>query len=322
MQTTKEQRELKMHKKLLFDTIKRQCGTLEKANLEGIMNSIEAGASKVSIYLDAEKDGEKATLLIEDDGEGICTKEELQHHFETFGTPHDESENTYWKQFRMGRGQMFAFGKNVWRTSTFRMTVDIDNWGLKWELEENLPEYDGCSIEIELYKNPIGSYLYYSLDNYKEALQKQIAFVNTPIFFNDEQINKCSENCNWDCEDEYAYYLFNKGVNFRIYNLGVFVQEIPASTVGMDGIAVSKQKLKVNFARNDVLNDCPVYNHINEIIKKNRIKKTTNRKRKLLSFEKISVLRDLRDGVQNLEDIKDIKIITTTQGKSLSLFDV
>ena len=41
--------EFKMHEKLLVDVIKKQAGTLQKAILEGITNSIEAGATKVCV---------------------------------------------------------------------------------------------------------------------------------------------------------------------------------------------------------------------------------------------------------------------------------
>ena len=182
-----EKRDLAMHPKLLMDTIKRQAGTLQKANLEGVMNAIEANSAVVSIELSVDSKG-KAKLSIGDAGIGIETKEELIHHFETFGTPHDESENTYWKQFRMGRGQMFAFGKNVWRTATFKMIVDIDNNGLTYELQENLPFVKGCQIDIDLYKNPIG-YSHNSIESYKEMITEQVKFMEQIILFNGEQIN-------------------------------------------------------------------------------------------------------------------------------------
>lgn len=317
VKTVKTRRKLGMHEKLLFDTIERQAGTLEKANTEGVMNSIEAGASSVYITLVVEKNS--ALLGIKDDGEGINTKEDLIAHFETFGTPHNENENTHWKQFRMGRGQMFAFGKNVWRTATFRMTVDIKNWGLEYDLEEHLPYYDGCDISIELYKNPIGYYPYPSMESYEEAIKTQIRFVEIPVYFNNTKINTPPSECNWDDEDSKAYFLFNVGTDLYLYNLGVFVMKIPASRAGMGGIVVSKQQLKVNFARNDVICDCPVYTHINDIIKKNRIANTRRTRRALDVWQRQACLQDLRDGNQDYNDIKNLSLIPTAQGKHISL---
>lgn len=312
-----KRRKLAMHEKLLFDTIKRQAGLLEKANTEGVMNSIEAGATKVEITL--VPDGDEAIMSIVDDGEGIKTIEEIEAHFETFGTPHEAHENTTWKQFRMGRGQMFAFGVNEWRTGPFLMKVDIKNWGLEWDLIDNLPFKDGCEITIDLYKNPIGYWPYYSIDSYKDAIQQQVRFVEVPIFFNGEQINTPPSQCKWDYEDDEAYYLFNAGTDMLIYNLGIFVMKIPSSRAGMAGVAVSKKQLSVNFARNDVMSDCPVYGHINEIIKKNRIKRSRKKHRFLSQCERQAILQDLRDGIQSYNDIKTLSLIPTTQGKYVSL---
>ena len=117
MESVVEKRSLKMHNKLLMDVIKKQSGTIDKSILEGTMNAVEAGATKVDISF-IEEDG-KALLSIEDDGEGISSIQEVEEHFQTFGTPHKESEHKTWAQFRMGRGQLFSFGINTWRTSTF-----------------------------------------------------------------------------------------------------------------------------------------------------------------------------------------------------------
>jgi hypothetical protein len=332
-----ETRDLAMHPKLLMDTIKRQAGTLQKANLEGVMNALEAGSPVVRIDLVIENG--KARLSIHDDGIGIETKEELIAHFETFGTPHDESENTTWKQFRMGRGQMFAFGKNVWRTATFMMVVDIDNKGLTYELTENLPYVKGCQIDIELYRNPIG-YSHNSIKQYKECIQKQVRFMEGQILFNNEQINTPASQCKWDFEDKNSYYMFNTGMDFKVYNLGAYVMDAPLSQTGMMGIVVSKKQVKVNFARNDVQHDCPVYyghmadsnkldenenpiqkhfDGIYDIVKKNRIKKTRQKRRTLDNWERQATLTELRDGGQPLVKVKTLALIRTAQGKHVSL---
>ncbi len=323
MQAVKtETRDLQMHQKLLLDTIKRQAGTLKKANLEGVMNAIEAGSSKVEVGLYVENG--VAHLSIHDTGRGILTKDEMVAHFETFGTPHDESENKIYAQFRMGRGQMFAFGKNTWRTATFKMVVDIDNKGLTYELTENLSFVQGCQIDIELYTNPVQ---YSSVEYYKEGIQEQVRFMEGQIMFNGEQINTPASECNWDFEDKNAYYMFNTGTEFKVYNLGAYVM---STSVGMMGIVVSKKQVKVNFARNDIQHDCEIYhgyvnskdkkiNGILDIVKKNRIKRTRQRRRILNPWERTEALKDLRDGGQDLTDVKTLGLIPTAQGKYISL---
>jgi hypothetical protein len=330
-----------MHPKLLMDTIKRQAGTLQKANLEGVMNALEAGSPVVRIDLVIEDirlgslaggrndNGSKARLSIHDDGIGIETREELIAHFETFGTPHDASENTYWKQFRMGRGQMFAFGKNTWRTATFKMVVDIDKKGLTYELTENLPHVKGCQIDIELYNNPVG-YSHRSIEDYKECIQKQVRFMENTILFNGIQINTPASKCKWDFEDDNCYYMFNVGIDFKVYNLGAYVMQASLSEMGMMGIVVSKKQVKVNFARNDIQHDCEIYHgyrddndkHVEgifDVVKKNRIKKTRQKRRTLNSWERQATMKEIRDGQQDLADVKSLALIRTAQGKHVSL---
>jgi hypothetical protein len=313
----KERRTLGMHPKLLMDTIRRQAGSLHKAVLEGCMNAVEAESPNVDIeFIEAGKD---SLLTINDTGRGIIDRREIEEYFETFGTPHTEQENTIWKQFRMGRGQLFSFGKNTWRTSQFRMVVDIKNWGLDYELEEGLPEVEGCEITVELYDNPIGSQ-YPSVENFKENIREQIRFFETTVLFNGEQLNTAPSSAHWDYEDSDAYYLFNCGTDFSWYNLGAFVMKESAWKRGMHGIAVSKKQLKVNFARNDIQHDCEIFDRMKDIVKKNVIRETKRRTRRSFSdHERRAMLTFLRDGEQTYDEVAKIALIQTSQGKRITL---
>src|SRR5690606_17939145 len=113
-----ERRTLKMHPHLLWSVIHRQAGTIGKGILEGVMNSVDAGATRCDIILDREH------FSIEDDGKGFASDQEIEDFFETFGTPHEEGDAKYGR-FRMGRGQMMAFGMNVWHTNNYKMVVDL-----------------------------------------------------------------------------------------------------------------------------------------------------------------------------------------------------
>lgn len=317
-----KRRNLQAHNKLLLDVIKRQAGTLEKAILEATMNAIEAGSPKVAITLDTagiEVGDPGARLIIEDQGKGFRTEQEIIEWFETFGTPHEESENKTWAQFRMGRGQMFAFGKNIWRTGQFEMMVDVDNMGLEYELESGLPQFGGCRIIIELYSNPIGSYNYRSIDVLKSAIKRQIEFMEGEITFNGEQLNTPASSLNWDDEDDDARYMFGKGQDLAFYNMGAFVMTQSASRAGVTGVVVSKSMLKVNFARNDIQSDCPIYERIQEVVKENRIKKIRRQKRTLNRNERIALLCDLRDGVVKYDEVKGLNLVELSNDKMMSL---
>jgi len=312
-----EKRRLVAHEKLLIDVIKRQAGSLKKAILEGTMNSVEAGATEIGINFLCEHDG-PALLSIYDDGIGIRTKKELTQHFETFGQPHEENENVIWKQFRMGRGQMFAFGKNTWRTSQFEMIVDVDNTELDYDLRSGLDEVDGCRIEIDLYQNPIKNGNIRSINALKEEVKEQVHFVEIPVKFNDEIISVNPNTLVWDYEDDNAYYLFNDTSRLKIYNLGVYVKSRYISDAGVGGIIVSKKRLDVNFARNDIQSTCKVYSEIEKIIQKNKIKKASKKYASISDGQRISLLMDLRDGAEQFNELKSKRIFKTAQGKWLS----
>jgi hypothetical protein len=140
-----ETRAFKVHPQLLWDVIQRQAGTLTKAVAEGVMNSIDAGAKTVRVSLS------DTAVSITDDGKGFRDRKEIELFFETFGQPHEEGDATY-GTFRMGRGQMFSFGKNRWRSGRFSMAVDIKGKGLDYDLTEESEARDGCEIKIELYR--------------------------------------------------------------------------------------------------------------------------------------------------------------------------
>lgn len=76
---TAETRQFQMHAKLLYDVIRRQAGTLSKAILEGIMNSVDAGATECRITLEPKR------VTVNDDGKGFKNREEIEKFFEVFG---------------------------------------------------------------------------------------------------------------------------------------------------------------------------------------------------------------------------------------------
>lgn len=320
-----QRRALIAHNKLLLDVIKKQAGTLEKALLEAGMNALEAGSEKVVYTFDADGIGPGkpgATVSVRDWGKGFRSEKEIHEWFETFGQPHDDSENKTWAKFRMGRGQCFAFGRNVWRTGEFRMVVDIDNMGLEYELETGLPHFKGCQIDIELYSNPIGGWNYNSVDVLKSAFKRQIEFMEGEFIFNGEQINTPASMLKWDVETDDAYFMFGKGQDLAFYNLGAFVRSVSASQVGVTGVVVSKEQLEVNFARNDILHSCKVYQRISDVVRENKVKKVRKSRRQLNRNERISTLIDLRDGVVGYKEISNLGLIEMTNDRFRSLENI
>lgn len=273
---TNETRQFKMHERLLFDVIQRQAGTLAKAILEGVMNSIDARSTWVDIRLN------ERSVAIRDDGKGFRSREEIEKYFETFGQPHAASEHKVYGTFRMGRGQLMAFGRNSWRTGPFEMSVDIKNKGLDYQLQSNLKKARGCTITIDLYEN-LGEL---AMRDITDELIKFVKYVKTPIAVNGEQVNIDPANKTWETETDDAYFKFTTGGELSVYNLGVHVRGYGSHQFGCGGVIVAKQQLKLNFARNDVMADCPVWKRIRKVIEQHSNRAISERKRSLTEGER------------------------------------
>lgn len=194
--TQVQRRTLGMHPNLLMDVIQRQAGSISKALLEAVMNSIDAGAGVCEITLEAER------FAVVDDVRGFQSQTEIDAHFETFGTPHQEGDATYGR-FRMGRGQLMAFGRNRWTSNVFRMDVYIKVDGLDYHLTV-APENEaiaGCRIEVELYEPMLPS----DLQRTQRELRDMVAFAQIPVVLNGTTISKPPHEQTWDHTDANAY---------------------------------------------------------------------------------------------------------------------
>lgn len=302
---TAETRRFGMHQNLLYYVIMRQAGTLQKAILEGVMNAIDAQATSCTIELDTHR------FVISDDGHGFQSRAEIEKFFEMFGTPHQEGDATYGR-FRMGRGQMMAFGRNVWRSRQFEMHVDIKTDGLDYKLVEHDEDYGGTRIEAELY-DPIAPS---DLERIKSELRNFVAWAQIPVILNGEQISKLPKDGKWLFEDENAYYaLSSERKQLNIYNLGVLVCSSWSGHYGTGGTIVSKKQLEVNFARNDVQSTCPVFRKISDRIKKES-GASASKKTKLTDAERNMLVRQFLSGELDVSAAAKLRAITDVTGRS------
>ena len=302
-----ETRRFGMHANLLYDVITKQAGTLQKAILEGVMNGVDADATRISITLNPER------VVIEDDGKGFADRSEIKNFFETFGTPHEEGDATYGR-FRMGRGQMFAFGKNSWSTNTFRMDVDIKGRGLDYDLREVSEQHPGCRIEIDLYDPLIPS----EIDDIRRSMKEWVAYVDVPVELDGVVISNDPANEDWTIETDDAYYNISPTkTNLAVYNLGVLVMKVHAGRYGVGGKVVSKERLDVNFARNDVTSSCPVFSRIKAELKKHS-NQETKKTRKLTDAQRHYICEQISSATITLEDLKK-PVLTEIEGRQVSL---
>lgn len=266
MPTKTERHEFDAAKNLLADVIRRQAGSLSKAIAEGVMNSADA------ILTDGIKDGHchvtvtPEHVIIDDNGRGFRTKKEILSWFKTFGLKHDPDEGKTFGTFRMGRGQLMAAGRNVWRSGRFSMTVDVNKDGLEWDLTSGLDDRRGCRIDIDLYKK---------LDDYDmrelvRDLGKWFKYAPIPVSVNGQMIVVDPKTETWDFQTEDAFVRLDRSTSYlAVYNLGVYVRDEYAYKIGAGGVLLSKKPLMLNFARNEVMRqDCKVWEAVTKQIRK------------------------------------------------------
>jgi hypothetical protein len=263
-----EKREFRMSPALLWKVIHDQAGTISKAILEGAMNSVDAGATRCDITITPR------SFSIKDDGKGFVDDTEIYRFFESFGEEHVEGDARYGR-FRMGRGQIMAFGHNRWRTGTKLMDVNLkpqgnqkrdDKFKLGYDLTSGLPMQKGCSIEVDLYEE---NYLRPSeLDRMVDEIARYVKYIDIPVTVNGKVVSVDPATQTWDIETDDAWIKRKATGDLTVYNLGSLVKTVPAwQTSGMAGVVVSKKQLKVNFARNDVQSDCPVWRRITKVMR-------------------------------------------------------
>lgn len=313
-----QKKEFRLHKAALYSIIQAQAGTFEKALLELVMNAVDAGSTNVTVKLT------NNIFSVSDDGRGFVGLDEIEHYFATFGTPHTEGDAIYGR-FRMGRGQIMSFSKQIWRSNDFRMTVDIKNDGDNYGFEQGLPMHKGCLIEGEMYE-PLSTA---DLLAVQRNLAEMCQYVGIEVIVNGKCVSRKHLDQKWTMEDDNAYYLLNPGRDrLAIYNLGVLVKETWASDLGLGGVVLSKKQLTVNLARNDVLvSKCPVWKEIAKAVRARFGEE--NRSNRIVKNEtwRTSMARKFLAGQYDMEDdaaklVCDEKVFTTIDGKNKSLMDL
>ena len=248
---------IKAGNQLIHQTIYNQAGSIEKALLEYIMNSVDAKATYIKINI--ENDGINYTIL--DDGDGFgdpeYTREEkekcIDEVFGYLGFDHGAEEDNYrvYGKFGIGRAQLWAFSKNTWHTHDMMMSVDVKNKGLNYEIKQVKKHIDGCKISGKFYDN-------LSLNEIlliKRELSKYSAFAPIKVYFNDQLINRSIDELKDSLEIEGLVSELKASAGLRVYNQGVLVREYPNYLFGTGGVICSKigYPFELNAARNDIL---------------------------------------------------------------------
>ncbi len=288
---------------LLWDVVSRQAGTVEKALMEIVQNSIDAQSKCVNITITQEK------IVAKDDGIGM-NKEEILKHFEVFGQTFKRGDESYLGAFGMGRGQVFSKGNTKWYTQNFVMLVDIKKNGLTYELIEENKSILGTLIEVKLY-------------NKVKFLDKKIErFIEWVKYVQDVDIivngNKINEKLEFDFEDAKGMVKVVENDAIHVYNRGIFVKE---DKIGTGAIIISKKNLKVNFARNDIMDDCEVFNHLLDKTK-NLFKDKLLEKQSLSHDDRKTIINLMKEDDKWIDTFKDKAIVETANHNFISIKEV
>lgn len=307
--------EFESHKQMLIMTMKRQAGSVSKAIMEAVQNSIDSGSTEIRIKFTPTE------LSVEDNGSGFGSLDDIQKYFNVFGQPHEENDGAIYGYYRMGRGQIFAFLPTEWRTHTFGMSVDIEKNGTKWNLLDGLPFQNGCVFSGKFY-NPLQEYDY----NWQcRALVELIEYSEIPVYLNDKLITRSPSYLDdqgfWDYVDDDVY--IRKGdsesTELKVYNIGMMVRSYHAKAHGMPGIIVSRKRLEVNMARNDVqVNECEVWKRITTVIKQ-LVGSDLSNKKHLNKVEKDYLAARFVVGEVSFQDVLNAPIFTDIAGRNVSI---
>lgn len=314
-QTQTETRAFRVSPAIIRSLIESQAGTIEKALLEGVMNSVDAGASRVNLTLD------RHGYTIEDDGHGFESREMIQRHFEVFGFEHNgdvlQHSRTY-GMFGIGRGQQWKWAITTYRSRRYEMHVDIRERGLDYELRENLEDRPGTHI-LGAFYHPLGTD---ALFRVRSELKNLVRYSLIPITLDGQQISVNPAGEKWTLITDDAYLRANDGYFARVYNIGMLVGQIPSRRAGGAGIIVSRQPLSLNMARNDVIEDDETWKRIGKDMKKLSSEKVEKRKR-LSEDDLRNLVQDMRSGdvEHTLELVNRAMLITDTNGRSIKLLD-
>lgn len=272
-----EKQQFSLHKNMIFHLIDSQAGSLSKAVTEAVMNSIDAYATNIDIRMD------EKSLVIKDNGKGFESREEILKCFSVFGFEHDDRQRELGR-FGLGRGQMWSFASTLWRTNTFELDVDIKKRGIEYDLREGCKNVPGLTIEAKLYE-PINAR---DIGVVERELQEQVLYSRVKVTFNGRTITRNLDKEKWNHSIDEAFIRLTDTGNLKLYNLGIYVCELPGYKFGVGGVVVTKtgHAFMLNMARNAVIESkCPLWRKIkpklDEISGREReVKKTLSQEQK------------------------------------------
>ncbi|MDR6397975.1 ATP-binding protein [Herbaspirillum seropedicae] len=234
---------------IIHHIIYSQAGSIGKAIIELLMNSVDADAKKVRLAMSREG------FVCEDDGKGFASEDDVKRYFGRFGTPHQEGDATYGR-FRLGRGQIMAHARTQWQSNAWQMNVDTRTMGYSYDLQALTPAIVGCRIEGTWYDVLTDAEFMSAVQEIRDLVR----YTPVAVEMNGKIITRDPRQEEWDAEDDVAYYRVKEEGAVSIYNQGVLVRHDAAQLWGAGGLIVSKKAINLNVSRTEILRKtCPVW---------------------------------------------------------------
>lgn len=256
---TTEFHEFDVDKSIVSNLIHSQNGTAATAVRELVMNAIDAGSPNCVIKLGSNN------FEVRDTGKGFEGRESVEKFFKRFGEPHKEGDAIFGR-FRIGRGQIMAFGKITWHSNEFKMITDVANKGNGFDLVEDKNDiYCGCKITGEFYEE----IKTWDLRGVKEDLAKLVKYADQEITYNGFSVSHHGKETLWDFEDDEVKIKWDpeRIDGIHLYSLGVFVKEVSRYAYGINADIVTKKALKLNMARNEISEHDALWKKICNLLK-------------------------------------------------------
>ncbi|CAD0358988.1 hypothetical protein CFBP498_43100 [Xanthomonas hortorum pv. vitians] len=237
---------------IIHHIIYSQAGSIGKAIIELLMNSVDAKASNVQLSIS------RTGFSCHDDGQGFASREDVIRYFGRFGTPHEEGDATY-GCFRLGRGQIMAHASTTWHSNVWQMTVNTRVMGYHYDLDEVQAHSPGCAIKGDWYEALSEVELMSTLQEIRDLVR----YTPVCVELNGNRITRDPHGERWDAEDEFAWYRVKADGAVAIYNQGVLVRHDSGHVWGAGGLIVSKKAIGLNVSRTEILRKtCPVWKAI------------------------------------------------------------
>ena len=304
-------REFKLHPAMLNNIIRSQSGTPQKALLELVMNSVDAGATRISVTVD-----EKG-FVVDDDGRGLDRKD-LEAYWDTFGTPHEPGDVPF-GVFRIGRGQIMSLARVSFRTHRMEMVVDFAARPGVYDLIKHTVRVPGMRVSGTWVESVRRRALAKSTT---AELKRLCRWVSVAVTVNGMSVSDNPAGRAWQTTTDDAYFELGLDEPLRIYNLGAFVCEFSPTRYGIGGDVVSRKQLALNTARNEVLSaSCPVWERIEEVLQRQRSAALVDG---VLTKEsqRQAALSMLVRGEVGMADLLDKPIVTLAGGMTATLRDL